>query len=148
MFGILQGGGIATNKLWQLGLTGFLGRKPYKALANHPVYVLVGRGLTFIWFSFTVFWFWADWTQLDTMRRAIGTWNWIAVWGCVWLAASGLLALWEWLRAAMLSVGRTWGSAFASRYARVVYASALGVTAFVLTILLNQPAPGIVYKAF
>jgi hypothetical protein len=29
------------------------------------------------------------------------------------------------------------------RYARVVYASALGLVAFVIAILLNQPAPGI-----
>jgi hypothetical protein len=35
-----------------------------------------------------------------------------------------------------------------SRYARVVYASALGLAALVITVLLNQPAPGIVYKAF
>lgn len=35
-----------------------------------------------------------------------------------------------------------------SRYARVVYATALGLVALVLTVLLNQPAPDIVYKAF
>jgi hypothetical protein len=29
-----------------------------------------------------------------------------------------------------------------------VYASALGLTAFVTIVLLNQPAPDIVYKAF
>lgn len=35
-----------------------------------------------------------------------------------------------------------------SRYARVVNASALGLAASVMTVLLNQPAPVIVYKAF
>jgi hypothetical protein len=35
-----------------------------------------------------------------------------------------------------------------SRYARVVYATALGLVAFVMTVLLSQPAPGIVYQAF
>jgi hypothetical protein len=37
---------------------------------------------------------------------------------------------------------------FTSRYARVVYASALGLAVFVMTVLLNQPAPEIVYKTF
>jgi hypothetical protein len=35
-----------------------------------------------------------------------------------------------------------------SRYACVVYASALGLAAVVMMALLNQAAPGIVYKAF
>jgi hypothetical protein len=40
------------------------------------------------------------------------------------------------------------GAVPTSRYARVVYASALGLAALVMTVLLNQPAPDIVYKAF
>ncbi len=39
-------------------------------------------------------------------------------------------------------------SALTSRYALIVYPSALGLTALVVTFLLNQPAPEIVYKAF
>jgi len=35
-----------------------------------------------------------------------------------------------------------------NRYARVVFASVLGMAAILLTVLLNQPAPEIVYKAF
>jgi hypothetical protein len=58
------------------------------------------------------------------------------------------LAFWEWLRAALLSVKTTEGPMLTSRYARVVYATALGLVALVLTVLLNQPAPDIVYKAF
>jgi hypothetical protein len=30
----------------------------------------------------------------------------------------------------------------------VIYASALGLAALVMTVLLNQPAPAIVYKVF
>jgi len=58
IFGVLQGGGISINKIWQLALTGGLGRKGYKALAQNPVYIAFGRGLTFSWFAFTLFWFW------------------------------------------------------------------------------------------
>jgi hypothetical protein len=59
-----------------------------------------------------------------------------------------VLALWELLRAALLSIKTSEGPVLTSRYARVVYASALGLAAVVATVLLNQPAPGIVYKAF
>jgi hypothetical protein len=58
------------------------------------------------------------------------------------------LGLWERLRSALLSIRTAEGPVLASRYARMVYASALGLVAFVMTVLLNQPAPGIVYKAF
>jgi hypothetical protein len=65
-----------------------------------------------------------------------------------WLAATAVLALWEWLRTALLSIRTSEGPVLVSRYARVVYASVMGLTALVITVLLNQPAPPIVYKAF
>jgi hypothetical protein len=65
-----------------------------------------------------------------------------------WLAATAVLALWEWLRAALLSIRTSEGPVLVSRYARVVYLSVLGLTALVIAVLLNQPAPPIVYKAF
>jgi hypothetical protein len=52
------------------------------------------------------------------------------------------------LRAALLSIKTSDGPVLTSRYAKVVYASALGLTSVVITVLLNQPAPEIVYKAF
>jgi hypothetical protein len=58
------------------------------------------------------------------------------------------LALWELLRAALLSIKTVDGPLLTSRYARVVYATVFGVIALVMTFLLNQPAPVIVYKAF
>jgi alginate O-acetyltransferase complex protein AlgI len=148
VFGLLQGGGVAINKLWQLGLTRIMGRGRYKTLTRNPVYIAFGRGATFSWFAFTLFWFWANWEQLDKVFATIGLAEWLGVWLAIWLSATVALALWEWLRVALLSVRSTEGPVLTSRYARVVYASFLGLTAFLITILLNQPAPGIVYKAF
>ena len=73
VFGILQGGGVAINKLWQLRLTHVLGRKEYKELAKNAIYIAFGRGLTFSWFAFTMFWSWAwaNWKQLGTIFSAI-----------------------------------------------------------------------------
>jgi D-alanyl-lipoteichoic acid acyltransferase DltB (MBOAT superfamily) len=147
-FGVLQGGGVAINKLWQLGLTRVLGRHRDKALVKNSVYIAFARGLTFSWFAFTLFWFWAEWKQIDTLFTAIGVAQWLGVWLAIWLFATVVLAVWEWMRAALLSIKTTEGPVLTSRYAHVVYATALGLVALVITVLLNQPAPVIVYKAF
>jgi D-alanyl-lipoteichoic acid acyltransferase DltB (MBOAT superfamily) len=148
LFGVLQGGGVALNKLWQLGLTQGLGRKRYRELAANSIYVAFGRGLTFTWFAFTLFWFWGNWKQIDAVFTAMGVVEWLGVWLAMWLSATAVLAGWEWLRAALLAIRTAEGPVLTSRYARVVYASALGLAAVVVTVLLNQPAPDIVYKAF
>ena len=147
-FGVLNGGGISINKLWQLGLARGLGRKGYKTLASNPFYIAFGRGLTFSWFAFTLFWFWADWTKIKLIFSAVSISQVLGIWMAIWASATVVLAAWEWLRAALLSIGTTEQPVLTSRYARVVYASALGLAAVVLTALLNQAAPGIVYKAF
>jgi len=147
-FGVLQGGGVAMNKLWQVGLTRALGRKRYRSLAKNPFYVAFGRGLTFEWFAFTLFWFWGDWSKIDKIFSELRPQQWAVVSLAIWFSATLILAFWEWLRAALLSIRTAEGPVLLSRYARVVYASALGLAAFVMTVLLNQPAPGIVYKAF
>jgi len=148
VFGLLQGGGVALNKLWQLGLAGWMGKKPHKALTSNPVYAAFARGLTFSWFAFTLFWFWADWKQIDMIYRSLAPAHWLAVWAGVWLCATVVLAAWEWFRATFLAVGGSTHRVMESRYARVVFATAMGTLAFVLTTLLGQAAPGLVYKAF
>ena len=82
------------------------------------------------WFAFTLFWFWADWKKLDKIFTAIGVAQWLGVWLAVLLCAvGGTLAVWEWLGATLLSVKTVEGPALTGRYARVVYASALGLVA-------------------
>ena len=148
VFGVLQGGGVALNKLWQLWLTRILGRKAYKELAKNAIYIAFARGLTFSWFAFTMFWFWANWKQIGTIFSAIAVVPWLTVWLMIWFGATAALAIWERLRAVLLKLETSEGPALTSRYALVVYATALAVIALVVTVVLNQPAPGIVYKAF
>ena len=148
MFGLLCGGGVSLNKLWQLRLTARLGRRKYKAFAGHPVYQTFARGLNFVWFSFTLFWFWTDWHNIESIFFALSGLEWAVVWLTAWIAVAFALALWEWLRLRLLSIKTLEGPMLTSRYALVVYASAMGLAAFVLTVLLNQPAPSIVYKTF
>jgi D-alanyl-lipoteichoic acid acyltransferase DltB (MBOAT superfamily) len=148
VFGLLTGGGMSTNKLWQIGLTRAMGRKGYQALARNPLYEAFGRGLNISWFAFTLLWFWGSWKQIDRVFSALRPIQWLVVWLAVWLSATAALAAWEWLRAALLSIRTSEGPLLTSRYVGVVSATALGLIAFVITVLLNQPAPGIVYKAF
>jgi len=147
-FGVLTGTGVSINKLWQLWLTHLMGRKSYEALSNRPVYIAFSRGLNFTWLGFILLWFWADWKQINELFAAAGILQWVTVCLAVWLFASLVLALWEWLRSALLAVKDSQGPVLLSRYARVVYASTLGFVAMVMTFLLNRPAPEIVYKAF
>jgi D-alanyl-lipoteichoic acid acyltransferase DltB (MBOAT superfamily) len=147
-FGVLQGAGVSINKLWQLWLAHAIGLKAYGALAKDPVYVSFGRGLTFSWFALTTFWFWSNWTQIDKIFAALSVVQWLVVWLAVWLCATAVLALWEWLRATLLSIKIAGGPVLTSRYLRVVYGSALVVAAFVISVVLGQPPPGVVYKAF
>jgi hypothetical protein len=144
----MQGGGVALNKLWQVWLGQTMGRKPYKALAANPIYIAFGRGLTFSWFAFTLFWFWTNWASIGKIFGSFGVQDWLGIWAAIWVAATAVLAFWEWLRTALLSIRTAEGPVLTSRYALVVYASVLGLTALFVTVLLNQPAPGIVYKAF
>lgn len=148
MYGVLQGAGVSINKLWQLAMTRALGRKGYRDLNGNIYYVSFSRGLTFSWFAFTLFWFWASWQQIGRCFSAIGIVAWLVVWVAVWLSASLVLGVWERLRAGLLSIRTTEGPILTGSHARVVYASALGLTAFVFAILLSQPAPAIVYKGF
>jgi alginate O-acetyltransferase complex protein AlgI len=148
VFGLLTGGGISINKLWQLCLAHEMGRKPYKELAKSSMYMALGRGLTFSWFAFTLLWFWADWSQIDRVISALRLNQWLGVWLAVWLCATVVLGAWEWLRAVLLSITTANGPVLVNRYARVMYASALGLMAVVTTVLLNQGTPDVVYKAF
>jgi D-alanyl-lipoteichoic acid acyltransferase DltB (MBOAT superfamily) len=147
-FGFLQGAGVAGNKLWQIWITKKIGRKSYRELSSNSAYVALSRGLNYIWFSFTLFWFWADWKLIEKIFAGLTAAQWFCVWLTAWIATTTALALWEWLRARFLSIMTSEGPLFTSRYARVVYATAMGMASFVITVLLNERAPGIVYKAF
>jgi len=148
MFGVLTGAGISANALWQVIMTKWLGRKTYRQLAGHPTYNALGRGLTFSWFGFTLFWFWSDWPQIRSCASAASTGQWAALCFVIWIVMSAVLGLWEWLRARLLAFRSPDGPILTNRYALTIYSSAIVFITVVITVLLNQPAPGIVYKAF
>ena len=147
-FGVLTGAGMSLNKLWQLAMVRRLGRKGYKKLAENQAYLALGRGLNFVWFALTLLWFWGNWKQIAQLRAALSVIQWVEVWLAAWACVTVALAAWEWLRGWLLSFKTVEGPVMTSRYALVVYATALGLAAVLFTVLLHQPAPPIVYKAF
>jgi alginate O-acetyltransferase complex protein AlgI len=147
VFGILQGGGVAINKLWQIALTHWLGAKLYRRVTVNPGYSALGRGLTFSWFAFTLFWFWSEWEQIYEFFLVLGTVGWLIVWGCVWLGSAIVLSAWEWIRVQLVTNHDTL-AILTSRYTRVVLVTVLSLLAFAVSALMSQPAPDIVYKAF
>jgi alginate O-acetyltransferase complex protein AlgI len=147
-FGFLQGAGVAGNKLYQLLMQDRLGRTRYRALAANPVYRAVSRGLTFTWFTFTLFWFWSSWAQIGDFARAMGPLALALVWPAIWVAATLIIAG---LRAASdASLRLAWGqtTVLRSRYLRTAWSTALVVVTVAIILLLDQPAPTIVYKSF
>jgi len=94
-FGLLQGGGVALNKLYQIILAKRLGRKRHKTLDANPLYCAVCRGLTFTYFTFTLIWLWSRWPQMYQMATALTLRQEILLWMLVWLGSAISLTAWE-----------------------------------------------------
>jgi len=148
VFGVLQGLGVAGNKLYQIAMANRLGRKRFRALGANALYRAFARGLTFTWFTFTMFWFWSDWHQMAGFVAAMGAVGTIAIWPILWVGATIMLAVLEALRHAALGARLRGHSLLNSRYVRTAWGTALVVIGISVTILLNAPAPDIVYKTF
>lgn len=141
-FGLLQGGGVAVNKLYQTGMTSALGRKRYLALGRNALYAAFCRGLTFVWFGFTLMWFWSDWKTLDRLWTFLGPAGSVAAFAiALFLSAAVLEAL-----AALRRAARGWLTE--GKYARVAYVSAQATALWVIAAILTAPPPDIVYKTF
>jgi alginate O-acetyltransferase complex protein AlgI len=147
-FGLLQGGGVSVNKLYQIAMGMILGRRSYKALGANPVYAAICRGVTFTWFGFTLIWFWSNWGDMGLTANRLGVAPIILGILVVIGVATCVLQGGIWLAAAVgrLAVRNT--AIIDSRYFLVACATAMTVALLAVTVILNAPAPEIVYKAF
>jgi alginate O-acetyltransferase complex protein AlgI len=134
-FGVLQGLGVSLVKLYQVLMAKWMGRKQFRSLANGSVYKFFARGLTFTWFTFTL-----------TQRTGAGAI--VVVWLIIFIGSSIILEAWERLREWLLSFEHDSEPLLLSRYVRTVWNTALVVIAVATVMLMNAPAPEIVYKAF
>lgn len=148
MFGLLQGGGVAVNKLYQIQMAQRLGKKPYKALCANPLYLIASRGLTFTWFAFTLFWFWSTWGQIEAYYSALGGAGAVLVWGVIWVGAALVIECVRLAWALLLRIKAGDAPLALSRYTRTVGITVIATLTTVFILLANSPAPDIVYKTF
>jgi D-alanyl-lipoteichoic acid acyltransferase DltB (MBOAT superfamily) len=147
-FGVLQGGGVAGVKLYQTLMAAKMGKRRYRALASNPIYNAFARGLTFAWFAFTLLWFWSSWVQIGDIAHKLGPLACGAVCVCIFLGATAVLSAWEMARSYALSFQINRQPVITSLYARTAWNTAIAVAAIATVMLMNAPAPEIVYKAF
>jgi alginate O-acetyltransferase complex protein AlgI len=147
-FGFLQGLGVSMNKLFQILMAKSFGKKGYRSLSSQPIYAALSRGLTFSWFAFSLIWFWSAWPQVKAIFSALGLGDALIVWLVIWIAATTVLAAWEALRRAALSLQIGGGPVLLSRYLRTAWVTGLLVIALGVVMLSNRPAPEMVYKTF
>jgi len=142
-FGVLQGGGVAMNKLYQIVMAQRLSRSGYRKLGERPLYRALSRGLTFTWFAFTLLWFWSSWTALGGFIRILGGAALVAAWALVFLTSSLVLAGLVWSQSAAAR-----HPTLGSRYVRTAQVTVMTLLVLISVLIVGGPAPDIVYKNF
>jgi hypothetical protein len=96
--------------------------------------------------TFTTIWFWADWHQIRGIASALAP-RMILVWALIFAGSTVILSIWE---AIQLGVHSAIGAAHPvySQCLRAALNTAAIIILIATGILLNRPAPDIVYKAF
>jgi alginate O-acetyltransferase complex protein AlgI len=143
-FGLLQGGGVAGNRLYQVAMTRRLTPAGYGALCANALYRAVSRGLTFTWFAFTLLWFWARWGQIGALAETLGVAGSVAAALATVCGASVILAVPDLFGAASSTIT----TVLRSRYTRTAFASAMVLAMTIAALVLNLASPEIVYKQF
>jgi len=144
LYGVLQGTGVSVNKLYQIVMLKRLGRKPYRALCDRPLYAAFSRGLTFVYFSFTLLWFWSSWSQLGGFAALLGPGATLAVFVIAVAGATLLLAI---LKLAGDAFNGHIAAIPSAPYVRTAWSTVLAMLT-ISTAILNAPAPHVVYRGF
>jgi D-alanyl-lipoteichoic acid acyltransferase DltB (MBOAT superfamily) len=147
-FGVLTGGGVAANKLYQLGMVRGLGRNRYNRLTRNVSYAMLTRGLTFTWVAFTLLWFWSSWSQLEGFIKGMGaggvTVAFVVLLGVAAIGLEALDRLGTWVRRRSL-----WGDPVVdSPYVRLALALDMILVVAFAAIAIHASPSHIVYQAF
>lgn len=147
-FGLLTGFGISVNKLYEIIVTNKIGRAQYRELGTQPLYAAIVRGLNFTWFCVTMLWFWSTPEQLGGFASLLGALEIAAAMTVTLLGAavalSALKLADEWVGSFSLRGRAVWGS----QPVRAAWYTTLAVITISVSVVLNAPAPHIVYRAF
>jgi alginate O-acetyltransferase complex protein AlgI len=141
-FGLLQGGGVAGNRLYQVAMARRLTPAGYDRLCANGLYRAVARGITFTWFAFTLLWFWATWGQIGALAQRLGVGG--AIVATIGTVAAASVVLWL----PDLFVTPRIRNAMQSRYVRTAASAVMILTIAIAGLVLNLSSPEIVYKQF
>lgn len=146
-FGFFMGLGVSINKTWQILLNSQIGRKRYTQLASNQLYVAFSRGLTFTYFVVSEILFWSNWRQMAHLKMALGASVSVVVIAGIFFGSTILLWVWQTARSGILAMPWNNTPVFSECW-RAASSAALLVIILVVSMLMNQRAPDIVYKAF
>jgi D-alanyl-lipoteichoic acid acyltransferase DltB (MBOAT superfamily) len=133
VYGLLLGGGVSVNKLWQIEMARRLGRKGYQALGARPWYALLARTAALTYFVLALVLIWADIAALRPTDIAIGA---VLAAGGVGLMVAGAHPLG--------AVEAGW-----QRLAATPWAWALQIAAAILYLVWSdRPVPALIYEYF
>jgi D-alanyl-lipoteichoic acid acyltransferase DltB (MBOAT superfamily) len=148
IYGLVMGAGVSANKVWQLTLTGRLGKKRYRALGEHWLYAGVARAITTSFFALAVTALWVDLAQLVEIGHRLGVTGVLASFVVIAIGAGLLLPVWDACVRALNAVR----ASPAARLGKTVVARQFGLGATVLLVLaitsFFHRVPEFVYKAF
>jgi len=143
ILGLLYGAGVSGNKLFEVAMVRTRGRAAYQKLCANPVNEALSSGLTFLWFAVSLVFFWMSWQQCAHLVGFFG-------FGIIAVAAVAIVfvaaALYRLARlkvCSMLTQTIAWPD-----YVRLAWCTTLAVAVISVAVVLNAPAPHVVYKAF
>jgi alginate O-acetyltransferase complex protein AlgI len=145
-YGLVLGLGVSANKLYQVLLTRRIGPKAYKALAQNGLYTAVCRGLTFTYFTFSLFFFWSNWQQMSELLSHLDALSLTLIWAVLLVSAAVALALIQAVSQWAASWKVVGEPLLASRYVRTALTTAVIVITAIATVILHVPVN--LYKAF
>ena len=146
-FGLLVGGGVALNKLFQITLAKALPRKQYRALDQSAIYIAFCRGLTFTYFGFALIWFWSRWVQIRQWAGTLTFAQEVLLWMLIWLGSTITLALWEGVREIALRIKWDENSILLLPPVRVAWAIYLVLVTAIALSTANVSTP-VLYQIF
>jgi alginate O-acetyltransferase complex protein AlgI len=141
------GAGVSINKLYQVLMTRFLGRKGYLQLCANRFYIVVCRGLTFSYFSFAMTSLWVDAQGFIDLSSKLGVGGWIAaIFILLIISGPALVSIDALIDRAKAS--RLTGLYVSNRPIQYVYLAIVALVVVSTGFITASAAPEFVYKGF
>jgi D-alanyl-lipoteichoic acid acyltransferase DltB (MBOAT superfamily) len=93
IYGLFLGSGVSINKLYDVLMRKYLGKKAYTNLSNNKIYILLSTGLVYSYFSIGLTCIWLDFSKLKWVFDKIGVPGFLGVFVFGGLLASAVIII-------------------------------------------------------